>query len=305
MDFQDFGKIIKETRIKKKISQSELCKGICSQSQISKIEKGMIYPSSILLYQLSERLGVDPNSIFALTQNKRLRYTENVKYVINDCIKRQQYKEIYEIVKKEKNENNFQTKEDKQFLIWHEAIAIFHVNKSIKTALNLLNNALQLTLTNVDVLSEREIDILHTKALFHAENKEYEKSINILRRCLNNFNKLDFPRNKEIKLKIIYNLTLCLSLTYQHEEAIKYIDKGIKLAINLNTLYLLGELYYGKCWGLLNLKQPNEEDAANNMKKALFIFELTENENKIKIIKEKYFESQNKKKHPYFLKNYL
>ncbi|MGE7882167.1 helix-turn-helix domain-containing protein [Bacillus sp. NPDC094077] len=295
MEFYDLGITIKELRIKKNISQSELCHGICSQSQISKIEKGMIYPSSILLYQLSERLGIDPNSIFALTQNKRLRYTENVKCVMKDCIRQQQYKEIHEIVKKEKNENNFQTKEDKQFLIWHEAIAIFHVNNSIKTALNLLNNALKLTLTNVDVLSEREIDILHTMALFHAKNKEYEKSINILRRCLNNFNKLDFPRNKEIKLKIIYNLAKSLGLTYQHEEAIKYLDKGIKLAINLNTLYLLGELYYGKGWNLLRLKQPNEEDVANNMKKALFIFELTENENKIKIIKEKYFENQNKK----------
>ena len=86
----------------KNISQSELCHGICSQSQISKIEKGMIYPSSILLYQLSERLGIDPNNIFALTQNKRLKYVENVKYVIKDCLKQKQYKELYEIVKKRK-----------------------------------------------------------------------------------------------------------------------------------------------------------------------------------------------------------
>lgn len=56
------------------MSQSELCHGICSQSQISKIEKGIIYPSSILLYQLSERLGINPNYIFALTKNKKIKY---------------------------------------------------------------------------------------------------------------------------------------------------------------------------------------------------------------------------------------
>ena len=95
----------------------------------------MIYPSSILLYQLSERLGIDPNNIFALTQNKRLKYVENVKYVIKDCLKQKQYKELYEIVKRE-NLNNFQTKDEKQFLMWHEAIAIFMVDKSIKTALD-------------------------------------------------------------------------------------------------------------------------------------------------------------------------
>ncbi|PGC29132.1 helix-turn-helix domain-containing protein [Bacillus toyonensis] len=295
MEFYDLGITIKEIRIKKNISQSELCHGICSQSQISKIEKGMIYPSSILLYQLSERLGIDPNNIFALTQNKKLKYVKNVKYVMRDCAKQKQYKELYEIVKQEKKQNNFQSKEDKQFLIWHEAIAIFEVNKSTKTALTLLNHALKLTLTNSDFLSEREIDIMQTMAIFYAEHKEYEKSINILRRCLTNFNKLDFPRDKEIKLKIILNLAKFLDLTYQHEEAIKYLDKGIKLAINLDTLYLLGELYYLKSQYLLKIKQHNKEDVVNNMKKALFIFELREKEHYIQMIKDELIEIQYKK----------
>ncbi|MBG0972244.1 helix-turn-helix transcriptional regulator [Bacillus cereus] len=295
MEFNDLGITIKELRIKKNISQSELCHGICSQSQISKIEKGMIYPSSILLYQLSERLGIDPNNIFALTQNKRLKYVENVKYVIKDCLKQKQYKELYEIVKKEKNLNNFQTKDEKQFLIWHEAIAIFVVDKSIKTALDFLNNALKLTLTNSDFLSEREIDIMQTMAIFYAENKEYDKSITILRRCLTNFNKLDFPRDKEIKLKLMLNLAKCFDFTYQHEEAIKYIDKGIKLAINLNTLYLLGELFYLKGQCLLKIKQHNVEEVIYNWKKALFIFELTEKEYYTKVIPDELIEIQNKK----------
>ncbi|HDR8280811.1 TPA: helix-turn-helix domain-containing protein [Bacillus cereus] len=295
MEFYDLGITIKELRIKKNISQSELCHGICSQSQISKIEKGVIYPSSILLYQLSERLGIDPNNIFALTQNKRLKYVENVKYVIKDCLKQKQYKELYEIVKKEKNENNFQSTEDKQFLIWHEAIAIFMVDKSIKTALDFLNNALKLTLTNSDFLSEREIDIMQTMAIFYAENKEYEKSINIFKRCLTNFNKLDFPRDKEIKLKLMLNLAKCFDFTYQHEEAIKYIDKGIKLAINLNTLYLLGELFYLKGQCLLKMKQHNVEDVIYNWKKALFIFELTEKEYYTKMLPDELIEIQNKK----------
>ncbi|TCW53393.1 Xre family transcriptional regulator [Bacillus thuringiensis] len=295
MEFNDLGITIKELRMKKNISQSELCHGICSQSQISKIEKGMIYPSSILLYQLSERLGIDPNNIFALTQNKRLKYVENVKYVIKDCLKQKQYKELYEIVKKEKNLNNFQTKEEKQFLIWHEAIAIFMVDRSIKTALDFLNNALKLTLTNSDFLSEREIDIMQTMAIFYAENKNYEKGINILRTCLTNFNKLDFPRDKEIKLKIMLNLAKCLDSTYQHEEAIKYLDKGIKLAINLNTLYLLGELFYLKGQYLLKIKQHNVEDVVYNWKKALFIFELTEKEYYTKTLPDELIEIQNKK----------
>ncbi|MFE6013544.1 hypothetical protein ACFQ5V_22025, partial [Bacillus thuringiensis] len=144
-------------------------------------------------------------------------------------------------------------------------------------------------------LSEREIDIMQTMAIFHGENKEYEKSITILRRCLTNFNKLDFPRDKEIKLKIILNLAKSLAFTYQHEEAIKYIDKGIKLAINLNTLYLLGELFYLKGQLLLKIKQHNVEDVIYNWKKALFIFELTEKEYYTKMLPDELIELQNKK----------
>ncbi|PRT01308.1 helix-turn-helix domain-containing protein [Bacillus wiedmannii] len=295
MEFNDLGITIKELRIKKNISQSELCHGICSQSQISKIEKGVIYPSSILLYQLSERLGIDPNNIFALTQNKKLKYVQNVKYVMIDCTKQKEYKELYEIVKKEKNENNFQSREDKQFLLFYEAIAIYRVNNETKLALTLLNNALKLTVTNIDCLSEREIDIMQSIAILYAENKEYEKSINILKRCLRNFDNLDFPRDKEIKLKVVFNLTKCLNLMDQYKESIKYSDKGIKIAINLNTLYLLGELYYLKASNLLKLKQPNEEAFVHNMKKALFIFELTEKEHYIQMIKEELIEIQNKK----------
>ncbi len=115
MEFYNLGIIIKELRKKKNMSQSELCHGICSQSQISKIEKGIIYPSSILLYQLSERLGIDPNYIFALTKNKKIKYIENVKCVMRDCVKQKQYNELYEIVKKRKMRIIFNQKKINNF----------------------------------------------------------------------------------------------------------------------------------------------------------------------------------------------
>ncbi|TKH57626.1 tetratricopeptide repeat protein, partial [Bacillus cereus] len=99
----------------------------------------------------------------------------------------------------------------------------------------------------------------------------------------------------EIKLKIIFNLAKCLDFTYQHEEEIKYIDRGIKLAINLNTLYLLGELFYLKGQCLLKIKQHNVEDVVYNWKKALYIFELTEKEYYIKMVQDELIEIQNKK----------
>ncbi|EJQ44624.1 hypothetical protein IEE_02814 [Bacillus cereus BAG5X1-1] len=148
-----------------------------------------------------------------------------------------------------------------------------HTCPSTQNALGLLNQALKLTLTNVNFLSEKEIDIMHTMAVIYAENGEYEKSIGILKKCLINFNRIEFPGNKEIKLRIIYTLTKCLHLTYEHVEAIKYSDIGIKLAININSLYLLGELNFEKGSNLLELQQSSE-DGFNYINKALFIIVL-------------------------------
>ncbi|EJR54036.1 hypothetical protein IIO_05883, partial [Bacillus cereus VD115] len=46
---------------------------------------------------------------------------------------------------------------------------------------------------------------------------------------------------------------------------------------------------------LLKIKQHNVEDVVYNWKKALFIFELTEKEHYIQMIKDKFIEIQNKK----------
>ncbi|BCC04804.1 hypothetical protein BCM0060_1067 [Bacillus cereus] len=44
----------------------------------------------------------------------------------------------------------------------------------------------------------------------------------------------------------------------------------------------MGELYYEKGSNLLKLEQSNKEEVADNMKTALFIFELTKNEKNYK-----------------------
>ena len=44
--------------------------------------------------------------------------------------------------------------------------------------------------------------MMQTMAIFHWDNKEHEKYY-YLKKCLTHFNKLDFPKDKEIKLKIL------------------------------------------------------------------------------------------------------
>jgi ribosome-binding protein aMBF1 (putative translation factor) len=59
LEFTQIGKRIHDVRKTKGISQEDLAKGICSQAQISKIEKGQSHPTVKTLFLISERLEVD------------------------------------------------------------------------------------------------------------------------------------------------------------------------------------------------------------------------------------------------------
>ncbi|WP_399208034.1 helix-turn-helix domain-containing protein [Sutcliffiella rhizosphaerae] len=54
------GDKIKELRINAGYSQRELADGICPQAQISKIERGSVFPIANTLFHISEKVGVDP-----------------------------------------------------------------------------------------------------------------------------------------------------------------------------------------------------------------------------------------------------
>lgn len=58
-----FGQQIKYVRTIKRINQSELAKGICSISYLSKIENGVIYPSEEIKNLLIKRLGIEDNPL--------------------------------------------------------------------------------------------------------------------------------------------------------------------------------------------------------------------------------------------------
>ena len=58
------GKEIRRLRRSLGLTQKELCKNICDQSMLSKIEKGETFPSANILYQLSVRLKVSMEYFF-------------------------------------------------------------------------------------------------------------------------------------------------------------------------------------------------------------------------------------------------
>ena len=78
------GNKLKQLRKQRGFTQKELANGICTQAMISNFEKGDSSPSSLVLFQLAERLQVDINDFFANNSIKEENNTStlNIKKLI-------------------------------------------------------------------------------------------------------------------------------------------------------------------------------------------------------------------------------
>lgn len=80
-DSYTLGNLIQDLRREQKISQSLLCRGLCSGSRLSKIESGAIEPDIMLSEALLQRLGLS-DRVFAFWGSEKEKKFHDLKYKI-------------------------------------------------------------------------------------------------------------------------------------------------------------------------------------------------------------------------------
>lgn len=283
MNFNSIGENIKTVRKQQGLSQKELASSICTQAQISNIEKGRIYPLSTTLYLISRKLGVDINYFFDISETPRLDYVNEVIDLVREYIRTRDYEKIERIIKLEKKNPMFQTIRNKQFLMWHEGICEYYLKKDKEKALFVLNDSLSLRL-NVKY-SIREIEILNSIGIIYCEDENFCEANNYFNKAIDSYKNLNEKANFKIIVRILYNYAKSLTKLNCFEESIKYCEKGITICIKNESLYLFGELYYHKGYNLF--KKGTYLDAIHFMNKAIQSMELLNNDTFVEYINSK------------------
>ena len=276
MTYSNLGLEIKALRRIRGFSQEELSKKICSQAQISKIEKGDVYPLAPTLYEIAIRLGVDINYFFERALMERHDYVEEVYSQIREATNQQNYQKVFEIVQTEKKNPLYHHHlEFKQFIMWHAGICKYHLEHDTKNTFDLLNEALKLTHTG-KFYSEREIEILNSKGVIHLLTEEYVTAIDLYQRLLEEHDRLRYERDRTIKIRLFYNFAKALNKNKDYESSILICHNGIKDCITKKSMYLYGHLYFQLGY---NYFQTDRKEKANQyFSKAYTIFDLQDEE---------------------------
>ncbi|MGN7179133.1 helix-turn-helix domain-containing protein [Paenibacillus sp. FSL R5-0490] len=286
MNFSAIGQRIRELRKLMNLSQGELAKGICTQAQISKIEKGDVYPYASTLYLISERLGVDVNYFFDIGTTPRLDYVQEVLRQLTLARRNSDYREMEQIVKtEEKNPLFQQNNKNFQVLLWHKGICQYMLHKDSKAAIDILSKAIALTHYTDKVWSEREIEVLLSIGSVYFEEMDYKKSLKVYFEAKEYLHQLPFINDHTLLCRLYYNIARSLTRLEKYSDSIKYCREAVRWCIEKDNLYLLGELHYHI--GYNYEIQGKFQKARECMQKSLIIFELQEDEKYVNFINSK------------------
>lgn len=273
--FTNLGETIRGIRQSMGISQKELAEGICSQSQISKIESGEISPYIHTLVQLAMKLGMEPGYFIEIVCQPEYTFIQNSIKSIRTEVRNKNYKEVRRIVNQLKNHPSFKNHKEKQFLKWHEGIVSYYLDHDYQQSLNYLNDALHLSSSIHPTF--QNIEILNSKAIIYCEEGLYDKGISIFKQILTLETKVVMEIDTRILTRIYYNLSKTLYKIRQYKESLFNAEKGIAYLLELESFYLLGEFYYQA--GASNISLGKKSDGFKYFHRAENVF-LAKNDQK-------------------------
>ncbi|MBY6052604.1 helix-turn-helix transcriptional regulator [Cytobacillus firmus] len=275
MDFSAIGKKIKELRKAAGFSQKDLAKDICTQAQISKIEKGDVLPLASTLYFISQRLGVDINYFFEHGTTPRLDYVQEVNNQLRIARRNLDYPLIKEIVKSEERNPLFTSnKKNFQNLLWHKGIYKYHVDHQLEQALSFIDRAINLTFEKV--WSEREIEILNSKGILLYEAGRYTEALDIYLQAMNHLEGILFLIDETVRSRLLYNTAKTYTDLKDYDRSTKLCHEAIESCLEKDQLFLLGHLHYHI--GFNYELQEQFVLAKKYMEQALDIFRLQRDE---------------------------
>lgn len=275
MDYYQLGKVIRDLRMQQNMTQKELASTTCTQGQLSKIEKGEVIPIASTLYELAERLGVSIDYIFQKASASRADYVSETFEVIRQAIRERNYKLVADIIRTEKSNEQFEEPKAKQFMMWHEGIVKYYVERDADAAVGLLRASLDVVKLSSKGFSGRTVEILNSLAIIQMEEERYEESIATFEECLKLLNRAPNLEDCCIKVRVLYNLAKSCFRSKEYTKAIQYCNQGITACKRQETMYLLGELYVQLG---VSLQDSGRLDRAKKAyEKALYVFALQDN----------------------------
>ncbi|WP_113928506.1 hypothetical protein [Bacillus sp. P14.5] len=161
----------------------------------------------------------------------------------------------------------------RKFIEYHLGICKYYLDKDLTGSLDTLRNILS---DKDHQYFQEDVETLIAIANILSEEKHLEESEEYYLKALELLGNRPADSNYQQKLRLYYNYQRFLKNTEKYSKAVEYANKGIRVCILHETLYLHGEFYFYKGVSLIKLKETKK--GIESLQKAMDIFTIAEKE---------------------------
>ncbi|MCR4736199.1 MAG: helix-turn-helix domain-containing protein [Treponema sp.] len=280
MEQYQVGKLLKEYRKRKNISQEELCGTTCAVSTLSRIESGTQVPDRKLIQVFFERLGMSvPPLDIPMNKTDFERY--NLEIQISTKISNNDY-EIAELLNLYASFKQQMTVLEKQFYEYASAVYEMRHYYDNKLVLQHFCDAITLTIKDFTLeinlesylFSQRELFILNNIAITEYYMGFHKKAIARMEFLKNYFDIHDIAeKEKAVSYKyFLFHLSNWYGTEGNSQKSLEFADEGIQICNRYGGLHLYPYLVFNKGYALAELGQ--KEEGKNYIKMAFDMMNL-------------------------------
>lgn len=287
MEIYRVGERIKEERIRRNLSQEELCHGVCAVVTLSRIENGMQKPSLKVEEALLEKLGCSTeNLVFYASHEEVEKHKLELELTVL-AMHRQPIGDKLEQYKKLINVKDAGNRVDleRQFALTIEAVhALYARTWEVDRVSDQLEEALSISIPNykergvkaVKLLTNTEITIINNLAIAFDRKGETEQAVKLLYYLvtyIENGN-LNIDTTGKKYPMLVYNIARMMDKLKNFTGMLQMCEKGIAFCKKYGRLAVLSGLYYYKAVAYTELGRL--EEAAESYEYAICLCKITD-----------------------------
>lgn len=271
------GEMIRMIRLEHGISQEELADGICTASNLSKMENHLLIPSRSTFEALMQKLE-QPYDIYPVIMDEENEKIYQLRYNIRNYIVDKEYIKARELLDELEKEDDLDYL-FKQFVLFAESILIEEIKNDLKEAQEGYQKALRMTLKEFKpvkilfhLLTVEEINLIYHIARCNYRLGNKDEAIVIAYALIEFFEKkiIHIKTNIDIYVLVLNSLSGWLNDIGNYQKSILISDKGIDSCKKYSELRTLPYFVYHKGCSLYQINQIS--GATEHILYAYYIF---------------------------------
>ncbi len=272
----NIGELVRTRRKELNMTQVELAEDICTQAMVSKIEQGLINPSSQLIKKVADRLSISV-SYFYEDEMEEIEI-QNLEKDIRFLLHKQDVKELRKVLKD--NKEKFYNSEKEDHILFYDISVEMTKYLDTRDEQRLLNYLTE-TLVETAPAARFYPNILSLIGIAYYIANDYDHARSYLEDA---FAKMNDYIDPEIRARNHFFYSLTLEALGEIDEALEITNRTIEGQIRKQSLFLLGYLLNLK--GRLLIKQEKHSEGLEALNHSLNLFELMDVQTMIPVVKD-------------------